>query len=245
MTHSSVSSRAVSTWSSKRRRGVDDDEVEALLERAQDARDQHRRDPLADVGVRRRGQHHQGVLVPGQQPVEHRQVEGVLGADGLLDRVGREQLHGDRDVAEGEVEVDQAHLAGAALGQREGEVDRHRGLADAALGGEDGDDAAEVHGAGRAAQGLEQLVGLADRGADGVEVVGLHDVAGAGLHRPGEQRRCRAASTTSTTLTVGPDDAQVLADARARASSVEVGAEHDDVLVGVLVEPGHASGRAR
>lgn len=29
----------------------------------------------------------------------------------MLDRVGREELHRDRDVAEGEVEVDQADLA--------------------------------------------------------------------------------------------------------------------------------------
>ena len=60
----------------------------------------------------------------------------------MLDGVAREQLQRDRDVAEGEVEVDQADLAGALVGQREREVDRHRRLADPTLGGEDGHDPA-------------------------------------------------------------------------------------------------------
>ena len=45
------------------------------------------------------------------------EVEAALEVDRVRDRVRREQLQGDRDVAEGQVEVDEADPPGAALGQ--------------------------------------------------------------------------------------------------------------------------------
>ncbi len=187
-THSSVSSRAVRICSSNAGAVSTTTKSKPSLSVRRIARHQHRRHPLADVGVQGGGQHHQRLLVAGQERLQRGQVEQVLGADGLLDRVRREQLQGDGDVAEGEVEVDQADLAGAALGEGEREVDRHRGLADAPLRREDGDDLAEMAGPGRAAQGLGELVGLADGGLEGGGVAELDDVTRAGLHRPGEER---------------------------------------------------------
>ncbi len=146
----------------ERRGRVDHDVVERLAEGADDPRHQPRGDPLAGVGVRRCGEHHEGVLVAGEQAIEHLDVDVVLRADRLLDGVRREELHRDRDVAEGQVEVDQADLAGALLGQGEGQVDRDRGLADATLGREDRDHLADVHRAGGTTQGDEQLVGATD-----------------------------------------------------------------------------------
>ena len=86
----------------------------------------------------------------------------------MLDGVAREELQRDRDVAEGEVEVDQAHLAGAPVGERERQVDRDGGLADAALGREDGDDPALVHRAAGTPERDVQLVGTVDGRLDQV-----------------------------------------------------------------------------
>ena len=138
-----------------------------------------------------RGQHHQRVGVPGHQRLQQRGVDGVLGADGVLDGVAREQLERDRHVAEGEVEVDQADLAGALVGQREGEVDRHRGLADPTLGGEDGHDPAGVDRTAGTAQGDVELVGALQRGGDRGRVAGGYDVADAGRPSPRAGRPCR------------------------------------------------------
>ena len=74
--------------------------------------------------------------MPGEQVLEQREVEVILGLRCLGDGVLRDQLQGDRHVPEREVEVDHAHVV-AGLGEGDAEVDGHRGLADAALGGED------------------------------------------------------------------------------------------------------------
>src|SRR6478735_5556205 len=66
------------------RRGVDHDEVVHGPQGAQDLRDEQRTDPLTHVGVARRRQHLEGVLVAGEQRVEHRGVEVLLGADRVL-----------------------------------------------------------------------------------------------------------------------------------------------------------------
>ena len=53
-----------------------------------------------------------------QQRLEAGGVQAVGQRDGVGDGVRREELQRDRDVAEGQVEVDQADLAATAVGQR-------------------------------------------------------------------------------------------------------------------------------
>ena len=80
--------------------------------------------------------------------------------DGVGDGVGREELERDGDVAEGQVEVDEADLAPAAVGQRGREVGGQCRLAAAALGGEDRDEPASgavVLTGGQGTDGLAQL----------------------------------------------------------------------------------------
>ena len=74
--------------------------------------------------------------------IERGAVEVLADRHGVRDRVRREELQRDGDVAEGEVEVEQRHRALAGVGDGRGEVGRERGLAAAALGREDGDDPA-------------------------------------------------------------------------------------------------------
>ena len=63
---------------------------------------------VAALGMSRRGQDGEPAPVAGQQRLEDREVEVLLGGRSLGDGVLRDQLHGDRDVAEGQVEVDHA-----------------------------------------------------------------------------------------------------------------------------------------
>jgi hypothetical protein len=106
----------------------------------------------------------------------------------VLDGVRGEQLERDRDVAEGEVEVDQADLAGALVGQGERQVHCNRGLPDPALGREDRDHLTVVARRLGTAERLRELMGPVDRTGDQVEVVHRHHLAGAGLHRSGQDR---------------------------------------------------------
>ena len=153
----------------------------------------------------------------------------------MLDRVRREQLERDRDVAEGQVEVDQAHLPGAVVGQREREVDRDRGLADAALGREDRDHVAVVLRGLGAAERLRERVGAGDSPGDQVQVVHGHDLTRTRLHGPGEQ--CGVEGGSHEDDAGGrPRDAQALADGHAVAER-DVRPQHHDVLLGVLGQP--------
>ena len=219
----------------ERRRRVDHDVVEHRAQRHQGLADQRRGDPLADVGVARCGKHLDGVLVAGQQRVEQRHVDVALRADRVLDRVGREQLQGDRDVTEGQVEVDQAHLAVALVGERQGEVDRDRGLADAALRREHRDDRAVVLGRTRATQRHRELVGPGDGTGDAVEVVESDDLPGAGLHGAG-QRLGVEGFADQDHPGHGTADTEALAD-RHGIVEPDVRPQHHDVLVAVLREP--------
>ena len=49
-------------------------------------------------------------MVAGEQRLEDVEVQAALQVYGVGDRAGREELEGDRDVAEGQVEVDDADL---------------------------------------------------------------------------------------------------------------------------------------
>ncbi len=126
--------------------------------------------------------------VVGEQRLEDREVEAALEVHGVGDGAGREQLQRDRDVTEGQVEVDQGDALGALLAQGQGEVDRDRGLADATLGGEDGDlPAAGAAGDGDAAvERLPDLLGPRDRGAQAGEVALVDDLAHAGAQGLGQ-----------------------------------------------------------
>jgi hypothetical protein len=76
----------------------------------------------------------------GQERLQRQRVEGrALG--GVVDRVRREQVQHDGDVAEVQVEIDQGDL-GAVAGEADGQVGRQERLAAAPLGTEDGGDLA-------------------------------------------------------------------------------------------------------
>jgi hypothetical protein len=155
----------------------------------------------------------------------------------VLDGVGGEQLHRDRHVAEGQVQVDHADPARATLGQRQPEVDGHRGLADAALGRPDREHlAAGGTARRRSAQRREELLGTLDGRGHRLRRPGRHDLARSGGHRLGEHLRGE----------LGAD--QDHRDGRAGGAQAvtggqgvvvrHVGAQDHDVLVPVLVQPG-------
>ena len=102
--------------------------------------DQGGGDRLGAAGLDRCDQGGQPGGVRGEQGLQRGEVEVVAERDGVGDGVRREQLQRDGDVAERQVEVDEADLATAAVGQRGGQVGGQRRLAAAALGREDRDD---------------------------------------------------------------------------------------------------------
>ena len=125
----------------ERRRGVDHDVVEVVAEDVQDAADQLGGDQGGRPRLDRRDEGREPGGVRGQQRQDPLGVQGLTERDRVGDRVRREQLERDRDVAEGEVEVDEADLALAAVREHRRQVRRDRGLAAAALRGEHRDDA--------------------------------------------------------------------------------------------------------
>ena len=86
-----------------------------------------------------------GMLLCGvSERLDRSGVEAVAERHGVGDGVRGEELQGDRDVAEREVEVDQADAVASTLGEGHGEVRRQRGLAAPTLGREDRDQDAVV-----------------------------------------------------------------------------------------------------
>ena len=183
----------------ERRRRVDDDEVEHALEDAQHVGDQRRRDAFRRARLDRRDQRRQAGGVRRQQSGEAGLVERAGQRDGVGDRVRGEELQRDRDVAEREVEVDQADLASPAVGEGDGEVGRERGLAAAALGREDRHDPAARAFLLAVDRSLDLLTDLsadvvrpADRvGQRGQLAIG-DDLPDAGSERLGEHARVEA-----------------------------------------------------
>ena len=119
--------------------GVDDDVVEVRLEDREDPRDQRRRgsSPWRRAAPARPGSRspRRCGVSSGSSTVKSRLA---LERDGVGDGARGEQLEGDRDVAEAEVEVDQADPRRPRRAvRRDREVRGDRGLADPALGGED------------------------------------------------------------------------------------------------------------
>ncbi len=219
----------------ERRGGVDDDEVELLLEQVQDPSHEGRRDRVLRVRLHRRDQRRELVVVVGQQWLHDVEVQPALKVYGVRDRARREDLQRDRHVPEGQVEVDHADLLRAALGQRQGEVHRQRGLADTALGGEDGDQPPAVRlrpSCRAAAERLPHLACPAHRRAEAGQVALLHD-----LPHAAAQRLCQHPGVDTTTDQDDADrrtgDAQSVRERRGRLE-VDRRAEHDGVLVGRL-----------
>ena len=106
---SSVSSNACRTCSSKAGGVSTTTKSKWLLSRLQDPADQRRRDGVLGVRLHRRDQRARrprGCVVSSGSST--REVEAALEVHRVGDRARREQLQGDRDVAEGQVEVDQA-----------------------------------------------------------------------------------------------------------------------------------------
>ena len=127
-------------------RGVDDDVVVAAPGHLDDLADRRDGDAVGVPRVVRGAEHVQATrLVRRDEAVEGLVVDAAGHRHRVEDRPLRHQLEADRDVAEGEVEVDEQGL-GPAAGQVHRGVRRERGLADAALGGEDRDDLAVAGG---------------------------------------------------------------------------------------------------
>ena len=120
--------------------------------------------------------------MPGEQALDHGVVQQLLGADGFLDGVRQEQLHGDGHITEREVEVDEADLAGAVVGEREREVHGCGGLAHPALRGKDRDDVAGGCARRTPVQRQPELLGARDRIDHARVVLESDDVPAAGLH---------------------------------------------------------------
>ena len=170
---------------------------------------------------------------------QHLEVEAALQVHHVGHRAGREQLEGDGDVAEGQVEVDQADPAGAAAGQGEREVHRQGRLADPALGGEHRDQGAAVTaGRGRRSTGQRgpDLVSAVDGGAEAGEVTLVDDLAHAGAQGLREHDGVHAPPDQDD-ADRRPGDPQHVGQ-RGRRLQVDRRPQHDGVLVrGVGQEP--------
>ena len=108
---------------------------------------------------------------------------------GVQDRSQRVELDADRHVAEGEIEIHDAHAADTLHGQGNTEIDRQRGLAAAALGAEHGDDLTRRRFliCRRSDHPPRHLVGPAAGGGHRRVIPDLNDVAHAGLQRAHQQ----------------------------------------------------------
>ena len=79
-----------------------------------------------------------------EQALQQLRVEAVHGGHRVEDGVLRGELQHHRNRAVLEVGVDEHHWTRGVAGKGDGEVGRDDGLADAPLGGEDGDHRAEL-----------------------------------------------------------------------------------------------------
>ena len=168
-------------------------------------------------------------------------VESVTERDRVGDRVGREQLESDRDVTERQVEVDQADLTLAPVGEHSGEVGGHRGLATPSLRREHRDDAApgavQVAPLGRVhliAHGPGELPGTPHGGAQPGDVPLFDDLADPGAQRLRQHRGVDAASDEHE-AEARPDHPHRLSK-REGGALVDRGADHDTVLAQVGVQ---------
>lgn len=78
----------------------------------------------------------------GQEGFDGAGVKLAIHSGGIGDGVHGEELQDDRDVAKGQVEIDDAGGLLEVCREAGGEVCRQRGLTDSTLGGEDGDELA-------------------------------------------------------------------------------------------------------
>jgi hypothetical protein len=153
--------------------------------------------------------------------------------------VHRKELHHDRHVSQGQVEIDDAHRAFAVVRKRRRQVGGDRRLSDPALGGEDGDQrsalrrCAELLGAG-GRERVVQGVGTSDSLVERLEVALFDHLAHAGAECLGQDGRVDAAPDQDHPdrrlrhpHRVGEGD---------RCRDVDRGPDDDGVLVGMLVE---------
>ena len=120
--------------------------IEDAAQHGQQLADQRWRDLLGVAGSNRRQQHLQARPVAGQQRGGAGGVQVASHRQRVHHGPRRVELHADRDVAEREVQVDDAHPVAGPLGQHHAQVGSERGLAAAALGREHGDDLAVAPG---------------------------------------------------------------------------------------------------
>ena len=104
---------------------------------------------LGPLHPERAGQHPEPARVPREEPAEERLVEAVDVLEGVEHRVGRAQVEEGRDVGLPRVELDQERVVRRLLGEADGDIDRHRGHAEAALGREHRHHAARLAGVRR------------------------------------------------------------------------------------------------
>jgi hypothetical protein len=189
---------------------------------------------VAVGGTGRRQQRIHARGVRRDQGTEHRLVQRPRACDGVRDGTFRHQLQHDRHVPERQVEIHHADPVPAALGQRDGQVDRHRGLAAAALRGEHRHHAAVRRRAGGRCAG--QLPGDRQRlrtgGTDRRDVAGVDHVAYPRAHRLAEHRQVHR-GTQQHHAQRGPHD-PLLGGEPGRVRDLGTGAEQHQQFVRTL-----------
>ena len=203
----SAESRIASVVSLKKAGAVDHDELVREAQRLDHPLDTGRRDELGHLGAGRREQHADAGRMVDHQRVDR--LDLVAGLFELRDEVGdrlvlRIEVQEDPDIAELERAIDEDDLLAELGGRGDGQVDRQRRAADAALGAEHGDDLAGVASRrrARAARAVTRLGGdhrhprhllalagedLADRRGQLVAAERLdQELARAGQHRAAE-----------------------------------------------------------
>jgi hypothetical protein len=169
-------------------RGVDDDVAELPRQRGEQAGDVLTGDGVAGGRRLRAADGVQAAGVLGEEGLEDHRVLARRPPDGVGQRVLGRQPQRRGAVAELHVEVDEHGRLRRGRGQPDGQVGRHRRLADPALGRGDGDDAAGVAlGLRRRAEHAPpsggRLRGLFHGGPDLRDVAGrVEQVADAGPH---------------------------------------------------------------
>ena len=164
---------------------VDDDEVVVAAERLEDLLDAAGGDQLGHLGRRRREQDPDAGRVVDDERVDRLELAGLELGDEVGDRlVLRVQVEQDADVAELERAVHEDDLLAELGGRGDGQVDRDRRPADAALRAEDRDDDAGL--AGLAGRRRGRAAGAATAAGDGGHPALLVALAGA---RPGGSTR--------------------------------------------------------
>ena len=200
----SLWSNAASTWSSNAGGVSTTTKSNCCLSRSSSFGDQGGGDRLGGARLDRRDQRRQARASAASAATRPPDASRLSTSGHRVgDGVGGEQLQRDGDVAEGEVEVDEADLAAAAVGQRGREVGGERGLAAAALGREDRDQLA-AWCRGRSAGGRAPTVSRSCRASSRARRT-------AAL-RPARSRSSTTSKTPARSASVSTDGVDAAAD---------------------------------